>query len=109
MCCDTYYIMKQSTSKVSLSIGLKVPPISHCMSNRPLVVHLSVVMLSCDEKYHSGKSHLSSFPDHDIVVVTISNAQDISSYTVASAGQRELFYCLIKFVPGDKKKKRSEK
>lgn len=53
--------------------------------------------------------YLSSFPDHDIVIVTIANAQDISSYTVASTGQRELFYCLIKFVPGDKRKRKSEK
>lgn len=50
--------------------------------------------------------YLSSFPDHDIVIVTIADAQDISSYTVASTGQRELLYCLIKFVPGDKKKEK---
>lgn len=46
--------------------------------------------------------YLPSFPDHDIVVVTISDAQDVSSYTVAGAWQRELFYCLIEFVPGER-------
>lgn len=55
-----------------------------------------------------SKSHLSSFPDHDVVIVTISNAQDVSSYTVASAGQCELLYRLIKFVPGDIKGHRNE-
>lgn len=45
--------------------------------------------------------YLSSFPDHDIVIMTISDAQDVSSYTVAGTGQRELFYCLIEFVSGE--------
>lgn len=49
-----------------------------------------------------GEPDLSSFPDHDIVIVAISNAQHIGSYTVASTGQRELLYCLFKFVPGEK-------
>lgn len=55
-----------------------------------------------------SKSYLSSFPDHDVVIVTISDAQDVSSYTVASAGQCELLYRLIKFVPGDIKGHRNE-
>lgn len=70
------------------------------MSNPLLVVDFSVMN---DFLWLKVSQYLSSFPDHDIVIVTISNAQDVSSYTVASAGQRELFYCWIKFVPGDKK------
>lgn len=53
--------------------------------------------------------YLPSFPDHDIVVVTISDAQDVSSYTVAGARQRELFYCLIEFVPGERLYKNTNK
>ena len=53
--------------------------------------------------FYTSKPHLSSFPDHDIVIVTISDAQDVSSYTVASTGQRELFYGFIKFVPVTKR------
>lgn len=55
--------------------------------------------------HESLELYLSSFPDHDIVVMTISDAQDVSSYTVASTGQRELLYCLIKFVSGDRKRR----
>lgn len=45
--------------------------------------------------------YLSGFPDHNVVVVTISDAQDVSSYTVASTGQREFLYCFFEFAPGD--------
>lgn len=62
-------------------------------------VHLegSDIRMSDEHRY------LPSFPDHDIVVVTISDAQDVSSYTVAGAGQRKLFYCLIEFVSGERR------
>lgn len=62
---------------------------------------LSILDLRSQFFSNNTSQYLSSFPDHDIVVVTISNAQDVSSYTVASAGQRELFYGLIEFVPGE--------
>lgn len=52
--------------------------------------------------------YLPSFPDHDIVIVTISDAQDVSSYTVAGAWQRELFNCLVEFVPGDRLHKQQQ-
>lgn len=45
--------------------------------------------------------YLSGFPDHDVVIVTISDSQDISSYTVASAGQRKFLYCFFKFAPSN--------
>lgn len=81
------------------------------MGNRIIVLsikhshrHLSTLM---EIQTHSAP-HLSSFSDHDIVIVTISNAQDISSYTVASTGQCELLYCLIQFVPGDIKRSQKQ-
>lgn len=59
--------------------------------------HLSI------EKPTDGKIslYLSGFPDHDVVIVTISDSQDISSYTVASAGQRKFLYCFFKFAPSN--------
>lgn len=89
------YTMKQSASKLWLSTASK--NIHHYMSHH---------LLSLSEKIPFDwkvPQYLSSFPDHNIVIVTITNAQNISSYTVASAGQRELLYCLIQFVPADKK------
>lgn len=76
------------------------------LPNRPLVVDFSV-KISSYVKYQGSRPHLSGFPDHDIVIVTISNSQDISGYTVASTWQRELFYCLIKFAPVDRKVQRN--
>lgn len=85
-------------------IVLKLP-IHYFMSNRP-----TCATFQCRNDFlwwKKNPEYLSSFPDHDIVIVTISNPQDVGSYTVASTGQCELFYCFIKFFPGDKK--RSEK
>lgn len=88
------YITKQSASKFRLSTASI--NIHHYTSNHLLSL---LEKIPFDWKV---PQYLSSFPDHDIVIVTITNAQNISSYTVASTGQRELLYCLIQFVPADK-------
>ena len=49
----------------------------------------------------TGGSYLSRFPDHDVVVVTIPDPQDVRGYTVASAGQRELLDGLFQLMPAD--------
>lgn len=53
--------------------------------------------------YSQISSYLSGFPDHDVVIVTIPDAQDVSSYTVASTGQRKFLYCLFKCAPSNNK------
>lgn len=52
-----------------------------------------------------GSTHLASFFDHDVVTVSVTNSEDIRSYTVASTGQSELLNGSVQVIPEQRKQK----
>jgi hypothetical protein len=44
-------------------------------------------------------AYLASFFYHDVVTMSVTNPEDIRSYTVASTGQGELLNCSIQVIP----------
>lgn len=51
-----------------------------------------------EEILSQGNSYLTILPDHDIVAVSVSNAQYISSYTVASTRESECLNSSIQVI-----------
>lgn len=70
-------------------------------------------IILAQERYHSYSAYrrdfyLTIFSDHDIVTVSVTNTQYISSYTVASTRQSKFFNGSIQVISKIKKKKKDK-